>query len=359
MEQDNQLRKVEAVEPVSPLVNAAALVASNKEMDVDKLGKLLEMQERFDATQAKKSYMVAMAEFKKNPPEILKDKTVRYKEVKYSHSSLHNVTTCINKALSEHGLAASWVTGQDNGSVKVTCKITHIMGHGEETCLSAPPDATGSKNAIQAIGSTVTYLQRYTLLALTGLATYDQDDDGKGADKPAEIKEPTKKEQAVIDAICDKLDPPDGMVVDKAKVIAIGYASAGHYPDDPKKIDCIVEWYLDHHKREIFKPADNFEDHYQLDQQEQPPETMPKTSMRKCNKAEGERMKALVQLQLEKAIRLEVIDSMREMTAGEKTAFSQLVWDAYSMWPDSDDEVLEWNADINPKHYLKIPAEAK
>lgn len=53
------------------------------------------------------------------------------------------------------------------------------MGHSEETSLTASPDISGTKNAIQAIGSTISYLQRYTILALTGLATGDMDTDGK------------------------------------------------------------------------------------------------------------------------------------------------------------------------------------
>ena len=195
----NDIQKTE-----SPLMAAAELVKANGNMEVGKLKELLDLQERWEAGQAKKAYVQAMAEFKGKPPEILKDKTVEYQTSKgttsYKHATLHNVTSCINKALSEHGLTAAWVTSQDNGSVKVTCKITHIMGHSEETCLSAPPDTSGSKNAIQAIGSTVTYLQRYTLLALTGLATADQDDDGKASGTPTE-KKPTKKEeqQALVD----------------------------------------------------------------------------------------------------------------------------------------------------------------
>ena len=190
METKNEIQKTE-----SPLMAAAALVQKDGNMDVGKLKELLDLQERWEANEAKKAYVQAMSEFKENPPEILKDKKVSYKDVKYSHSSLHNVTACINKALSEHGMTASWVTSQDNGSVKVTCKITHVMGHSEITCLSAPPDTTGSKNAIQAIGSTVTYLQRYTLLALTGLATHDQDDDGAGSGEPPKPKEKTKDEK--------------------------------------------------------------------------------------------------------------------------------------------------------------------
>lgn len=183
----------------SPLMAAAALVQqADGKIDVDKLEALLKVQMQWEANEAKKAYVVAMAKFKENPPKILKDKSVSYavankSPTSYKHASLHNVTSKINTELSKYGLTAAWVTSQDNGKIKVTCVITHADGHSETTCLSAEPDTTGSKNPIQAIGSTVTYLQRYTLLALTGLATADQDDDGAGA-APQEGK-PTKKDE--------------------------------------------------------------------------------------------------------------------------------------------------------------------
>ena len=145
---------------------------------IEQLEKLLTLQERYDANEAKKAYNVAMAAFKVKPPEIDKDRDVKYNNVKYSHASLYNVTTKINAELSKHGLSASWQTKQ-NGVIMITCKITHIQGHSEETTLSAPADSSGSKNDIQAIGSTITYLQRYTLLAMTGLATHDGDNDAQ------------------------------------------------------------------------------------------------------------------------------------------------------------------------------------
>ena len=148
--------------------------------DLEKLAKLLELQERWDANEAKKAYHKAMASFKANPPKILKDKSVNFGAGKasYRHASLENVCEEINKALSVYGLSASWRV-QQNGSINVTTKITHELGHSEETTLSAPADKSGSKNDIQAIGSTITYLERYGLLAITGLATGDQDDDAK------------------------------------------------------------------------------------------------------------------------------------------------------------------------------------
>lgn len=173
--------------------------------DLDKLEKLLVLQERFEAGEAKKAYNKAMADFKVNPPEINKDKTVKYKDVKYNHASLYNVTEKISGELSKHGLSASWSMKQ-NGVIIVTCKITHVKGHSEETTLSAPSDVSGCKNAIQAIGSTITYLERYTLLALTGLATFD-DDDGKTAEIVEYINDKERSEltDMAVDAKVDML----------------------------------------------------------------------------------------------------------------------------------------------------------
>jgi ERF superfamily. len=153
--------------------------------NLEQLEKLLSLQERWEAGEARKAYHQAMSDFKANPPKIEKDKKVGYKttaggNVGYSHASLANVTEKINKELSKYGLSASWKT-QQNGTISVTCKITHVRGHSEETTLSAQADTSGSKNSIQAIGSTITYLERYTLLALTGLATFDMDDDAQAA----------------------------------------------------------------------------------------------------------------------------------------------------------------------------------
>lgn len=242
MEPKNEIQKSE-----SPLMAAAELVKADGNIDVAKLKELLDVQERWEATQAKKAYVADMADFKANPPEILKDQTVKYKDVKYSHSSLHNVTTKINTELSKHGLTASWVTSQENGSVKVTCKITHILGHSEETSLAAPPDVTGSKNAIQAIGSTVTYLQRYTLLALTGLATYDQDDDGKGAGdkKDALPAKPDKHQSLVLSEICEWLIKLSKKNPSKDKVAAIFYEVHTQYPKKIENAKAAAQWLID------------------------------------------------------------------------------------------------------------------
>lgn len=160
-------------------------IAIEKGADLDKLEKLMDLQMRWEQNNARKAYHEAMAQFKANPPEIGKNRHVKYQTAKgtteYNHADLFNVTEKISSELSKYGLSASWTTAQADKMISVTCKISHVQGHSESTTLSSSPDDSGGKNSIQAIGSAVTYLQRYTLLALTGLATREQDNDAQGA----------------------------------------------------------------------------------------------------------------------------------------------------------------------------------
>ena len=199
----NDLVKQETAVETSP----ADMVryAIEKGATIEQLEKFMALKERNEANEAKKAYNAAMASFKADPPKIEKDKTVGYSagggRVGYKHASLYNVTQKINAALSAWGLSATWATKQEGKQIAVTCTITHKFGHSESTTLSAEADNTGSKNGIQAIGSTITYLERYTLLALTGLATFEQDDDGQAA-VTAFIDE--KELNQILDLIAEK-----------------------------------------------------------------------------------------------------------------------------------------------------------
>jgi hypothetical protein len=157
-------------------------IAVQQNADLDKLSKLMDLQERWEKNEARKEFVAAMAEFKKNPPVLTKGKTASFgsgeKAVSYSYATLDHVTEAIAKSLSAHGLTHNWSTQQTEGKIRVTCIITHQRGHSESVTLESAADTSGAKNSIQAIGSAVTYLQRYTLLAATGLAAKGQDDDG-------------------------------------------------------------------------------------------------------------------------------------------------------------------------------------
>lgn len=175
-----------AVTEVKQAVTPAEMLtmAIDKGADIDQLSKLMDLQERWEARQAKKSYVEAMAAFKKNPPTITKDKNVHYSKsngdiVDYNHATHNQVCNVIGTALSEHNLTHHWETEQlDGGIIKVTCIITHIDGYSETTSLQAAADTSGGKNTVQAVGSTVTYLQRYTLMSAAGVGAAENDNDG-------------------------------------------------------------------------------------------------------------------------------------------------------------------------------------
>jgi hypothetical protein len=184
--------------------HALMAMALESKADPAILSRLMDLQERWDATQARKAYVEAMSAFKRDVPSVLrKDAAVDFTTAKgrthYKHASLGGIVNQVTVAMGKHGLSASWETKQAQGVVTVTCHVTHCQGHRESVTLSGPPDDSGNKNVIQQIGSSVTYLQRYTLLSALGLATADQDDaDNRGPRKPVEM--PTAKAPAAAPA---------------------------------------------------------------------------------------------------------------------------------------------------------------
>lgn len=148
----------------------------------EQIAQYMDLMDRQEAKMARQAYVRAMAEFKKNPPDIYKDKDVAFNGTAYSHATLGNICEKIIGALAGHGISHDWRIDQPgSGMIRVTCTLTHDMGHSESTSMEAPADNSGKKNPIQSIASSVTYLQRYTLLSACGIAVKEQgDDDGRG-----------------------------------------------------------------------------------------------------------------------------------------------------------------------------------
>ncbi len=152
---------------------------------VEVLGKLMDLRDRYDAKEAEKAFVEALIKFKANPPEIFKNKKVAYGQTEYDHPSLDHVSSTVGDALSKHGIAHRWDVKQGGVSpestmITVSCILTHKQGHSEKVSIEGWPDDSGKKNRIQQVASTITYLQRYTLLAATGLAPADMNDDDGG-----------------------------------------------------------------------------------------------------------------------------------------------------------------------------------
>jgi hypothetical protein len=161
----------------------------------DTMEKLIELQERWEENEARKAFDAAMADLRSDLPTISKNNTVSHSGASYDYEDLSTIVEKVSPAMAEHNLSFRWRTdSEEANNVKVTCIISHRDGHSEETTLSASPDTSGSKNPIQAIGSTVTYLQRYTLKAALGIAAGPDDDaQAVGNDKSGNKKRKSKK----------------------------------------------------------------------------------------------------------------------------------------------------------------------
>lgn len=164
-------------------------LAIGKGASLEQLERLMALQERWEANEARKAFVKAMAAFKSEPIIVSKDGEVDFTSTKgrthYRHATLANVVDAVVSRMGKFGLSHKWDAKQTDGAVTVTCVITHELGHSESVSLSGPRDDSGNKNVLQQVASSMTYLQRYTLMSLCGLASREMDDDGEqGAQRP-------------------------------------------------------------------------------------------------------------------------------------------------------------------------------
>jgi ERF superfamily len=175
--------------------------------NVEVIGKLLDYQERWEKALARKAFDIAIAAAKAKIPVIIKDRTVDFANrsaggrTNYKYEDFAGIARVVDPILSENGLSCRFRTVCENNVVTVICIIAHRDGYFEENSLSAKPDTSGNKNDIQAVGSTQTYLQRYTLKAALGLAA-SSDDDGTAVDNTTVSKEQLDK----INAACGNIN---------------------------------------------------------------------------------------------------------------------------------------------------------
>lgn len=176
--------------PSTGLLPIIERFATEPEMDPLRLEKLLEVYERWEANEARKRYWEDMRAFNLDPPKLVKDSKVDFEtrnggRMNYKYINLADIVEASKPKLAEHGFSFHWEPHEDGaGLLGMTCVLTHHMGHQEKSFRAAPADQSGQKNAIQSKASTHTYLQRYTLLDVTGLAAGDDDNDGNSFGGP-------------------------------------------------------------------------------------------------------------------------------------------------------------------------------
>jgi hypothetical protein len=164
---------------------------SDPNFDLDKLERLMKMQTEWDLRQARKDFFEALSRFQYECPTIDKNGKADFGagKTKYSFATLDQIISQIKEPLKNCGLTYRFNIKDLEGTTEVTCVITHVGGHSETTTMVAGSDSSGSKNAIQAKGSTMTYLQRYTLIGSLGITTAGADNDGKTSEPKSKLSD--------------------------------------------------------------------------------------------------------------------------------------------------------------------------
>lgn len=148
-------------------------VCMNPEADMEKLDKMLDMQERILNRNAKQAYTADLAAMQAELPLVAKKGTGHNKA---RYAKLEDINEAIRPTLQKYGFAVTFRIKQKDAHLQVTAILSHKMGHSEETELVLPLDDSGSKNDVQAVGSTVSYGKRYAVCALLNISTGDDTD---------------------------------------------------------------------------------------------------------------------------------------------------------------------------------------
>lgn len=192
----------QAPQPMPATPGASLLqLAVQRGASIEELRELMALEREWRADQARQAYAEDFALFKAEAVEILKRKRVYFESKReggsntdYMHAELSDVVEAVAPALSKHGFSWGWkVKSQARDWIVVECTLRHRLGHSEAVEMGGPPDNSGNKNPLQQIASTKTYLERYTLKAICGVAEKGDDDDGRGGPpaKPAPNTEAT------------------------------------------------------------------------------------------------------------------------------------------------------------------------
>lgn len=180
----NQVAKLEQHHPAAPALSTESQavltmierVVLNPEADMDKLDKMLDMQERILNRNAKQAYTADLAAMQAELPLVAKRGT-GHNNAKFA--KLEDINEAIRPTLQKYGFAVTFRIKQNDARLLVVAILSHREGHSEETELVLPLDTSGNKNGVQAVGSTISYGKRYALCALLNISTGD-DTDGEG-----------------------------------------------------------------------------------------------------------------------------------------------------------------------------------
>ena len=170
--------------PVARKEHSLALVieriAINPNVDVVKLEKIIELQERVLRHKAEADFNAAFSKMQREVPTVKE----RASTDKGTYAPLEDIVDAVRPILAKHGFSLGFQTEwPDKNTVKVIGILTRGT-HARRSEFQAGADQSGSKNAIQALASSVSYGKRYATKDLLCIVTRGEDDDANRSGAP-------------------------------------------------------------------------------------------------------------------------------------------------------------------------------
>lgn len=194
--------QVAVVSESSAVLAVIARAASDPTVDMDKLERLLDMQERIMNKQAETEFNSALAAMQADIPSVAERGTGH--NIKYA--TLEDIVDVVRPIMNQYGFAVSFSVEQAEKTITIIGELVHKGGHSKQTKMILPHETSGSKNAVQAIGSSISYGKRYVLCAMLNIATRGQDDNGYAAVPFVGL---TESQENQIKGLLSRLDMDD------------------------------------------------------------------------------------------------------------------------------------------------------
>ena len=169
-------------------------VALDPRADVEKLERMMAMYERLKAKEAELAYNAAKGRILKKLAgiNIVKNRSVLHEIDKgnlqkgvfeaFKYAPLEEIDKHLRPLLAEEDMDLSYSAEPgEGGDILIRGLLKHLpAGHYEDFFMPAPPDTTGGKSNVQAVGSTNSFLRRYVVCNIFNIVVVGDDDDGTG-----------------------------------------------------------------------------------------------------------------------------------------------------------------------------------
>jgi hypothetical protein len=184
---------------VSMLATISRL-ALDPRCDMEKLERLMALQERMEAKSALEAFNASFAEMQCAMPSVVK--RTENTHTKKLYADLDDINAMVRPVMAKYGFGVSFKIVNTPAGVNITGILMHKGGHREETSMLLPLDAGAGRSAVQSVGSTTTYGKRYVMCALLNITSGDDKDNDGCKDQVDPLVTPAQARQ--VQALLDK-----------------------------------------------------------------------------------------------------------------------------------------------------------